>query len=123
MDSATEEESVLQARLNEMTAYANQQFNHLERTTQQEMTSMVQQLQILNSELLAAQQEDEGATYRIEELERYRTMSHEMDSHLEFKYAQLRSEFNEQIGHANAIMVMDANAHINQAGSSSSRIC
>ena len=44
-------------------------------------------------------------------------MSSEMASHLEFKYAQLRSEFNEQIGHANAIMVhvgTDANAHINQ---------
>ena len=100
-----------------MTAYANQQFNFLENTTQLEMTSMAQQLQILNSELLAAQQEDEGATYRIEELERYQTMSNEMASHLEFKYAQLRSEFNEQIGHANAVMVhvgTDANAHINQ---------
>ena len=82
LDRATEEESVLQARLSEMTAYANQQFNQLENTTQQEMTSMVQQLQFLNSELLAAQQEDEGATDRIEELERYRTMSNEMASHL-----------------------------------------
>ena len=114
LDKATEEESVLQARLTEVTAYASQQFNFLENTTQQEMTSMAQQLQVLNSELLAAQQEDEGATYRIEELERYRTMS--MASHLEFIYAQLRSEFNDQIGHANAIMVhlgTDANAHIN----------
>ena len=58
-------------------------------TTHQEMTSMAQQLQILNSELLAAQQEDEGATYRIEELERYRTMSNEAASHLEFRYSQL----------------------------------
>ena len=69
------------------------------------------------SELLAAQQEDEGATYRIEELERYRTMSNEAASHLEFRYSQLRSEFNEQMGQANAIMVhvgTDANAHINQ---------
>ena len=57
----------------------------LENTTHQEMTSMAQQLQILNSELHAAQQEDEGATYRIEELERYRTMSNEMATHLEFK--------------------------------------
>ena len=117
LDRATEEESVLQARLTEMAAYANQQFNFLENTTHQEMTSMAQQLQILNSELLAAQQEDEGATYRIEELERYRTMSNEAASHLEFRYSQLRSEFNEQIGHANAIMVdvgTDANAHINQ---------
>ena len=81
------------------------------------MTSMAQQLQILNSELLAAKQEDEGATYRIEELERYRTMSNEMATHLEFRYGQLRSEFDEQMGHANAIMVhagADANAHINQ---------
>ena len=117
LDRATEEESVLQARLTEMTAYANQQFNHLENTTHQEMTSMAQQLQTLNSELLAAQQEDEGATYRIEELERYRTMSNEAASHLEFRYSQLRSEFNEQMGQANAIMVhvgTDANAHINQ---------
>ena len=78
---------------------------------------MTQRLQILNSELQAAQQEDEGATYRIEELERYRTMSNEAASHLEFRYSQLRSEFNEQIGQANAIMVhvgADANAHINQ---------
>ena len=96
LDRATEEESVLQARLTEMAAYANQQFNFLENTTHQEMTSMAQQLQILNSELLAAQQEDEGATYRIEELERYRTMSNEAASHLEFRYSQLRSEFNEQ---------------------------
>ena len=113
---ATEEESVLQARLHEMAAYASQQFNSLENTHQQ-MTSMAQQLQILNTELLAAQQEDEGATYRVEELERYRTKSKEMATHLEFRYGQLRSEFDEQMGHANAIMVhagADANAHINQ---------
>ena len=73
-----------------MAAYATQQFNSLESATQQEMTSMARQLQILNSELIAAKQEDEGATYRIEELERYRTMSHEMANHLEFKYGQLR---------------------------------
>ena len=81
------------------------------------MTSMTQQLQMLNFELQAAQQEDEGATYRIEELERYQTMSNEAASHLEFRYSQLRSEFNEQMGQANAIMVhvgADANAHINQ---------
>ena len=108
---------MLQARLTEMAAYANQQFSFPENTTQQEMTSMAQQLQILNSELLAAQQEDEGATYRIEELERYRTMSNEMASRLESRFGQLRSEFNEQMGQANAIMVhvgIDANANIHQ---------
>ena len=117
LEKATEEESVLQARLNETAAYAYQQFNFLESTTHQEMTSMTEQLQMLNFELQAAQQEDEGATYRIEELERYRTMSNEAASHLEFRYSQLRSEFNEQMGQANAIMVhvgADANAHINQ---------
>ena len=117
LDRATEEESVLQARLTETAAYAYQQFNFLESTTHQEMTSMNEQLQMLNFELQAAQQEDEGATYRIEELERYRTMSNEAASHLEFRYSQLRSEFNEQMGQANAIMVhvgADANAHINQ---------
>ena len=117
LERATEEESVLQARLSEMATYADQQFNHLENTTHQEMTSMAQRLLTLNSELLAAQQEDEGATYRIEELERYRTMSNEAASHLEFRYSQLRSEFNEQMGQASAIMVHvgnDANAHINQ---------
>ena len=44
-------------------------------------------------------------------------MSNEAASHLEFRYSQLRSEFNEQMGQANAIMVhvgADANAHINQ---------
>ena len=117
LDRATEEESVLQARLTETAAYAYQQFNFLESTTHQEMTSMTEQLQMLNFELQAAQQEDEGATYRIEELERYRTMLNEAASHLEFRYSQLRSEFNEQMGQANAIMVhvgADANAHINQ---------
>ena len=117
LEKATEEESVLQARLNETAAYAYQQFNFLESTTHQEMTSMTEQLQMLSLELQAAQQEDEGATYRIEELERYRTMSNEAASHLEFRYSQLRSEFNEQMGQANAIMVhvgADANAHINQ---------
>ena len=117
LDRATEEESVLQARLTETAAYAYQQFNFLESTTHQEMTSMTEQLQMLNFELQAAQQEDEGATYRIEELERYRAMSNEAASHLEFRYSQLRSEFNEQMGQANAIMVhvgADANAHINQ---------
>ena len=117
LEKATEEESVLQARLNETAAYAYQQFNFLENTTHQEMTSMTEQLQMLNFELQAAQQEDEGATYRIEELERYRTMSNEAASHLEFRYSQLRSEFNEQMGQTNAIMVhvgADANAHINQ---------
>ena len=117
LEKATEEESVLQARLNETAAYAYQQFNFLESTTHQEMTSMTEQLQMLNFELQAAQQEDEGATYRIEELERYRTMSNEATSHLEFRYSQLRSEFNEQMGQASAIMVhvgADANAHINQ---------
>ena len=117
LEKATEEESVLQARLTETAAYAYQQFNFLESTTHQEMTSMTEQLQMLNFELQAAQQEDEGATYRIEELERYQTMSNEAASHLEFRYSQLRSEFNEQMGQANAIMVhvgADANAHINQ---------
>ena len=117
LEKATEEESVLQARLNETAAYAYQQFNFLESTTHQEMTSMTEQLQMLNFELQAAQQEDEGATYRIEELERYQTMSNEAASHLEFRYSQLRSEFNEQMGQASAIMVhvgADANAHINQ---------
>ena len=117
LDRATEEESVLQARLTETAAYAYQQFNFLESTTHQEMTSMTEQLQMLNFELQAAQQEDEGATYRIEELERYRAMSNEAASHLEFRYSQLRSEFNEQMGQANAIIVhvgADANAHINQ---------
>ena len=117
LEKATEEESVLQARLTETAAYAYQQFNFLESTTHQEMTSMTEQLQMLNFELQAAQQEDEGATYRIEELGRYQTMSNEAASHLEFRYSQLRSEFNEQMGQANAIMVhvgADANAHINQ---------
>ncbi len=117
LEKATEEESVLQARLTETAAYAYQQFNFLESTTHQEMTSMTEQLQMLNFELQAAQQEDEGATYRIEELERYQTMSNEAAYHLEFRYSQLRSEFNEQMGQANAIMVhvgADANAHINQ---------
>ena len=50
-------------------------------TTHQEMMSMTEQLQMLNFELQAAQQEDEGATYRIEELERYQTMSNEAASH------------------------------------------
>ena len=117
LEKATEEESVLQARLTETAAYAYQQFNFLESTTHQEMTSMTEQLQMLNFELQAAQQEDEGATYRIEELERYQTMSNEAAYHLEFRYSQLRLEFNEQMGQANAIMVhvgADANAHINQ---------
>ena len=117
LERATEEESVLQARLTETAAYAYQQFNFLESTTHQEMMSMTEQLQMLNFELQAAQQEDEGATYRIEELERYQTMSNEAASHLEFRYSQLRLEFNEQMGQANAIMVhagADANAHINQ---------
>ena len=117
LERATEEESVLQARLSEMAVYAEQQFNHLENTANQEMTSMVHQLTTLNSELLASQQEDEGATYRIEELERYMTMPNEAAAHLEFRYAQLRSEFNEQMGHASAIMVHvgnDATASINQ---------
>ena len=69
------------------------------------MTSMEQQLQILNSELMAARQEDEGATCRIEELERYETMSNEIAIHLEMRYGQLRSEFDEQMKQANAIMV------------------
>ena len=117
LEKATEEESVLQARLTETTAYAYQQFNFLESTTHQEMMSMTEQLQMLNFELQAAQQEDEGATYRIEELERYQPMSNEAASHLEFRYSRLRSEFDEQMGQANAIMVhvgADANAHINQ---------
>ena len=97
-----------------MAAYASQQFNALEGATHEEMASMAQQLQILNSELIAAKQEDEGATYRIEELERYRMMSNDMARHLEFKYGQLRSDFDEQMGHANAIMVhavVDAQMH------------
>ena len=102
LEKATEEESVLQARLSETTAYAYQQFNFLESTTHQEMMSMTEQLQMLNFELQAAQQEDEGATYRIEELERYQTMSNEAASHLEFNYSRLRSEFDEQMGQANA---------------------
>ena len=84
LEKATEEESVLQARLTETAAYAYQQSNFLESTTHQEMTSMTEQLQMLNFELQAAQQEDEGATYRIEELERYQTMSNEKLSCISF---------------------------------------
>ena len=51
--------------MSEMAAIANQQFSSLENATHIEMTSMAQQLQILSSELMAARQEDEGATYRI----------------------------------------------------------
>ena len=40
LEKATEEESVLQARLTETTAYAYQQFNFLESTTHQEMMSI-----------------------------------------------------------------------------------
>ena len=78
---------------------------HNEIPTHNEMTSMAQHLQILNSELMAAKQEDEGATHRIEELERYWTMPDDMALHLEAQYRQLRSEFNEQMDHACTIML------------------
>ena len=105
MERATEEEAILQSSMTEMAAIANQQFSSLENATHIEMTSMAQQLQILNSGLMAARQEDEGATYRIEELERYQTMSNEMATHLEMRYRQRKSEFDEQMNQANAIMV------------------
>lgn len=105
LERATEEEAILQSSMTEMAAIANQQFSSLENATHIEMTSMAQQLQILNSGLMAARQEDEGATYRIEELERYQTMSNEMATHLEMRYRQRKSEFDEQMNQANAIMV------------------
>ena len=52
-----------------MATYTNQQFHMLESAAHSEMTSMAQKLQILNSELMAAREENEGATYRIEELD------------------------------------------------------
>ena len=73
LDKATEEESVLQARLHEMAAYANQQLNFLENTTHQEMTSMAQQLQILNSELFgsAGRRRDDIQNRRVGEVSNY----------------------------------------------------
>eukprot|EP00435_Cladocopium_sp_Y103_P025293 s1635_g6.t1 len=65
---------------------------------------MAQQLQILNAELTAARQEDEGATYRIEELERYKLMSDETSSYLQHQYVALRSQFDEQMDRATTIV-------------------
>eukprot|EP00435_Cladocopium_sp_Y103_P035498 s1948_g9.t1 len=50
------------------------------------------------------QQEDEGATYRIEELERYKLMSDEVAAHLQQRYMDLQSEFSAQMEHATTIV-------------------
>eukprot|EP00435_Cladocopium_sp_Y103_P069136 s370_g32.t1 len=104
MEKVEEENNDLRLRIGEIYSYANQQFVQLESATQSEMQSMAQQLQLLNAELTAAKQEDEGATYRIEELERYKLMSDETSSYLQHQYAALRSQFDEQMDRATTIV-------------------
>eukprot|EP00435_Cladocopium_sp_Y103_P026802 s1724_g6.t1 len=104
MEKVEEENNNLCIRMGEMATYAHQKFNQVESTIQLEMQSMAQQLQILNAELTAARQEDEGATYRIEELERYKLMSDETSSSLQQQYAALRSQFAEQMDQASTIV-------------------
>ena len=60
-------------------------------------------LQILNSELMAAREENEGATYRLEELDWI--ISDEMAPRLAARYHQLRSEFSERMDQASTIML------------------
>eukprot|EP00435_Cladocopium_sp_Y103_P049810 s1489_g15.t1 len=104
MEKVEEENNNLHLRIGEIYSYANQQFVQLESATQSEMQSMTRQLQLLNAELTAAKQEDEGATYRIEELERYKLMSDETSSYLQQQYAALRTQFAEQMDHATTIV-------------------
>eukprot|EP00435_Cladocopium_sp_Y103_P043617 s3693_g12.t1 len=104
MEKVEEENNDLHLRIGEIYSYANQQFMQLESATQSEMQSMARQLQLLNAELTAAKQEDEGATYRIEELERYKLMSDETSSYLQQQYAALRTQFAEQMDHATTIV-------------------
>eukprot|EP00435_Cladocopium_sp_Y103_P017039 s4605_g4.t1 len=104
MEKVEEENNDLRLRIGEIYSFANQQFVQLESATQSEMQSMAQQLQLLNAELTAAKQEDEGATYRIEELERYKLMSDERSSYLQHQYAALRTQFAEQMDHATTIV-------------------
>eukprot|EP00435_Cladocopium_sp_Y103_P041026 s2101_g11.t1 len=79
---------------------------------------MAQQLQFLNAELTAARQEDEGATYRIEELdlERYKLMSDETSSYLQQQYAALRPQFAEQMDHASTIVAKTGHGLRDQVG-------
>eukprot|EP00435_Cladocopium_sp_Y103_P045809 s608_g13.t1 len=104
MEQVEEENNNLRIQMGEMAQYAHNQFHQLERATQSEMQSMAQQLQILNAELMSAKQEDEGAAYRIEELERYRLISDETAAYLQQQYTALRSQFTEQITNATTIV-------------------
>eukprot|EP00435_Cladocopium_sp_Y103_P068581 s290_g31.t1 len=104
MERVEEENNDLRIRMGEVATHTHGQFNLLENATQHEMQAMAQQLSILNAELMAARQEDEGATYRIEELERYKLMSDEVSARLQQKYIDLWSEFSAQMEHTTSIV-------------------
>ena len=85
---------------------------NIEMTAHDEFVIMNGQLEQFRTELQESMQEDLGSTYRIQELERFRTLSEEVASHINMKYQILQSEHEQQMSHAQG-MVDNMEHHAN----------
>lgn len=69
-----------------------------------EFVIMNARLGAMTTELQESRQEDEGSTYRIEELERFRDLSEEVAAYINMRYQDLRTEHNEQMTYAQSLI-------------------
>lgn len=69
-----------------------------------EFVIMNARLGAMTTELQESRQEDEGSTYRIEELERFRDLSEEFAAYINMRYQDLRTEHNEQMTYAQSLI-------------------
>ncbi|CAL1157152.1 unnamed protein product, partial [Cladocopium goreaui] len=69
-----------------------------------EFVIMNARLGAMTTELQESRQEDEGSTYRIEELERFRDLSEEVAAYINMRYQDLRTEYNEQMTYAQSLI-------------------
>eukprot|EP00435_Cladocopium_sp_Y103_P054835 s1130_g18.t1 len=77
---------------------------NIEMTAHDELVIMNGQLGQLRTELQDSIQEDEGSAYRIEELERFRTLSEEVAAHISMKYQLMQSEHEQQVSFAQNVV-------------------
>eukprot|EP00435_Cladocopium_sp_Y103_P001820 s2232_g1.t1 len=109
------EDSVRREELRCLNVWRNSEDNarNIEMTAHDEFVIMNGQLGQIRSELQESIQEDEGSAYRIQELERFRTLSEEVAAHINMKYQMLQSEHEQQMSYAqNVIGSMDSQANM-----------
>eukprot|EP00435_Cladocopium_sp_Y103_P059805 s184_g21.t1 len=109
------EDSVRREELRCLNVWRNSEENarNIEITAHDEFVIMNGQLGQLRTELQESMQEDEGSSYRIQELERFRTLSEEVAAHINMKYQMLQSEHEQQMSFAqNIVGTMESQANL-----------